>query len=200
LLFGPYRRPKLRVGQRAFCLARNADVIITGWSTAPISWPCCRRVGGRDCPGLLVEEELARALRHEAAAAIKDWWGVGTPTVWRWRKALGVGRLDAEGTRRLVQAAAAAQSARLRGRKLTPEQIERCRQSSLALNTVQYLRRRPHGRGRFSLWTDEEIALLGTAPDSEIAARLERTTDAVRAQRNLRRIRNACDRRQREHR
>jgi hypothetical protein len=40
--------------------------------------------------GLLVEEELARAVRSEAAAALRYWWGVGSDAVWSWRKVLGV--------------------------------------------------------------------------------------------------------------
>ena len=69
LLFGPYRAPPLKRGDRATCLVRDCEVIITSWTDAPIPWPQCRaladyRGGGW---GLLVDEELARAVRHEAA-------------------------------------------------------------------------------------------------------------------------------------
>jgi hypothetical protein len=43
LLFGPYRAPPLRRGDRAFCRVRDREVVITGWSDAPLSWPRCRR-------------------------------------------------------------------------------------------------------------------------------------------------------------
>jgi hypothetical protein len=33
---------------------------------------------------------LADAVPRESAQAIQDWWGVGSDTVWKWRKALGV--------------------------------------------------------------------------------------------------------------
>jgi hypothetical protein len=35
----------------------------------------------------LVDDELARAVRHESALAIRYWWGVGTKTVVWWRRA-----------------------------------------------------------------------------------------------------------------
>jgi hypothetical protein len=70
LLFGPYKGPPLKPGDRAFCLYRDATVIITGRADAPIPWARCRAL---DSPGagsgLLVDEELARAVRHEAAAS-----------------------------------------------------------------------------------------------------------------------------------
>jgi hypothetical protein len=71
LLFGPYRAPPLKRGDRATCLFRDATVVITSWTDARIPWPRCRAL---DSPGggsgLLVDEELARAVRHEAAAAV----------------------------------------------------------------------------------------------------------------------------------
>src|SRR5262249_2059058 len=53
--------------------------------------------------GLLVEEELARAVRSESALAIHYWWGVVPSVVWRRRKALGVEPLN-EGSARLRKA------------------------------------------------------------------------------------------------
>jgi hypothetical protein len=81
LLFGPYRAPHLTRGERANCLYRDTTVVITGLSDAPIPWPRCRALdstGGGS--GLLVDEELARAVRHESAAAVGYWWGVSNQT------------------------------------------------------------------------------------------------------------------------
>jgi hypothetical protein len=107
LLFGRCQAPPLRRGDRAHCLFRDATVIVTSWTDAPIPWPRCRV---RDSPGpgsgLLVDEELARAVRHEAAVAVMFWWAASQSTVHDWRRALGVGRTGNEGTARLVQAAA----------------------------------------------------------------------------------------------
>ena len=48
LLFGPYKAPPLKCGDRAFCLFRDADVVIPSWTDAGISWPRCRAI---DSPG-----------------------------------------------------------------------------------------------------------------------------------------------------
>ena len=45
LLHGPYTPPRLRRGDRATCLYRDAEVVITSWSDARISWPRCRAIG-----------------------------------------------------------------------------------------------------------------------------------------------------------
>ncbi len=58
---GPYNAPALRRGDRATCLFRDGDVIITGWSDARIAWPRCRRPGTHGGgSGLLVDEEPGR--------------------------------------------------------------------------------------------------------------------------------------------
>jgi hypothetical protein len=101
LLFGPYRPLALRRGDRASCLYRDCDVVVTSWTAARIPWPRCRALDGRGGgSGLLVDEELARAIRQESAAAIAYWWGVNGETVWRWRRAFDVGRMDSPGSRR----------------------------------------------------------------------------------------------------
>src|SRR5580704_11930962 len=70
LLFGPYHPPALRRGDRTQCLVRDADVVVTSWSDGRISWPRCRTLGQRGGSGLLVEDELAQAIRSESALAI----------------------------------------------------------------------------------------------------------------------------------
>jgi hypothetical protein len=195
LLFGPYRPPKFRAGDRTVCLFRDCDVVVTSWTDAPISWPRCRTLGTRSRPGLLVDEELARALRNESALAIRYWWGADPTTVWRWRKALGVGPRDPEGSRRLCQAVAEAAAEKCRGKKLPPEQVERRRRTARELDLAQYLPKGYHG----PWWTVEETALLGTASDEDVARRIGRSADAVRCRRNRHGIPHPRDRRRREH-
>jgi hypothetical protein len=187
LLFGPYQAPALRVGDRAFCLARDSDVVITSWTAARISWPRCRTVGHHGGSGILVDEELARALRHESAVAIRYWWGAGVKTVAWWRKALGIGRADPPGSERLIQAAAEAGGAEVRGKKLPRKAVKIRQRNALALDLGKHL---VPGGGR-PLWTEKEVRLLGTAPDEEIAARLGRTTNAIRVKRTKLGIRTA---------
>ena len=91
LLAGPYHPPPLRKGDHSFCFFRDTDVVVRSWTEARISWPRCRAL---DCPssgsGLLIDEELARAVATESALAIMHHWGVTHGTVIRWRRSLGV--------------------------------------------------------------------------------------------------------------
>src|SRR5262245_51503314 len=89
LLHGPYTPPALDRGQRPSCLFRDAEVIVPSWTDAPIAWPRRRLADRRGKAsgggsGLLVCEELARAVRCEAALAIRHWWSVTHGTVARW--------------------------------------------------------------------------------------------------------------------
>jgi hypothetical protein len=180
LLFGPYTPPPLRKGDRTRCLYRDADVVVTSWSDGRISWPRCRALGHRGGSGLPVEEELARAVRSESAAALMYWWGVNGRTAWAWRKALGVeGRDGTEGSRRLIQAAAEKGADQVRGKPLSPEQVEQRRRTARALILGQYLDP-AHGRG----WTRAELRLLGKVSDAQVAALTGRSENAVRQKRN----------------
>jgi hypothetical protein len=195
LLFGPYKAPALRRGDRALCLVRDCLVVVTTWTAARIPWPPCRALdGGRGGSGLLVNEDLARAVRTEAAAAVCYWWGVSHGAIARWRKALGVGRSDSPGTRRLVKAASEAGAAQQRGCRLPPKQVERRRRMARELNLARHLPTGYHG----PRWSAEDLALLGTAPDADLAAQTGRTVNAVRVLRTRLSIPSACDRRRRQ--
>jgi hypothetical protein len=186
LLHGPYRQPRLRKGDRATCLYKDCDVVVTGWTDARISWPRCRPVDvPRSHPSLLVDDELARAVRQESAAAVRHWWGVSVAVVWRWRRALGVTRTNNEGSRR-IRAAAEAGAARQRGVPLPPEAVERRRRTAREKHLAQYLRLGYHG----PRWTKGDLALLGALTDDEVARRTGRTRDAVRQRREKRGLPN----------
>ena len=92
LLHGPYPAPALVIGEETTCLLRGCTVRITSWTEAPIPWPRCQAIDQRGGSGLLLNDELARAVRCEAVMAIRHWWGVSGGIVCRWRKVLGVGR------------------------------------------------------------------------------------------------------------
>ena len=167
VLRGTYIPPALRRGDRTDCLVRDCMMVVTTWSDAPISWPCGRPAGRRGGPlRLIVDEELARAVRQESAAAICYWWGVSNVTVGKWRKALGVNRRNNEGSQVLIRAAttkARAAQNPIRSaayRQKQRENIIRRRLGELAPELI-------NGQA----WTPEDKALLGTLPDREVASR-----------------------------
>jgi hypothetical protein len=195
LLFGPYKAPALKRGDRATCLFKDCDVAVTGWTDARISWPRCRPLDvPRSRPALLVDEELARAVRHESAAAIQHWWGVSGLVVWKWRKALGVGRTNCPGSQRLIRAASEQGAAQVRGKELPAEQVKRRRQTALDLGLGRNLL---PGCNRGPRWTRRELALLGTEDDDVIAARVGRTPNPVGVMRRSRKVPKFRDRRRR---
>ncbi|HTU21766.1 MAG TPA: hypothetical protein VMG10_27255 [Gemmataceae bacterium] len=156
LLFAPYQPPALKVGDRTFCLYRDAEVLVYDWSLAPLSWPLCYQAARRGVgKGILVDDELARAVRHESVLAVQYWWGVCQKTVCQWRSALGVRRLDSEGSRRLIHQAALG-----------------------GLNA-----RHSRTAGEVRLWTAAELALLKTLPDAEVVSRTGRSYPGVRSMR-----------------
>jgi hypothetical protein len=195
LPFGPYKAPRLRRGDRAFCLYRNCEVIITGWTHARLRWPRCRALESPGCgSGLLVDEVLARAVRHEAAAAIRYWWGASAAAVRSWRKALGVTPTDNQGSLRLTRAAAEAGAKAMKARAWTDEERERRRQVNAERGLAANLITGYHG----PLWAAEDIALLGQVADAELARRTGRTVGAVRQKREELGIPNPAANRWRE--
>jgi hypothetical protein len=191
LLRGPYRAPPLAVGDRVTCLIRGPGVVIIGWSQALIPWPLCRPVGRRGHPSLLVTAALARAIRTESAQAVRHWWSVSAPVVTCWRKALGAaGKAGTEGSRRLAQAAVRKAAAAVKATVWTAAERQRRRERAIRLNFASHLQ-----AGRTNLWTEAELALLGTQPDDVIARRIGRTFVAVRTMRIKQGIAPAGDRR-----
>jgi hypothetical protein len=199
LLFGPYEQPPLRKGDRAVCHYRDTHVVVTGWSAGRIPWPRCRALDSRGHgSGLLVDEELARAVRSASAAAVMYWWGVSSSTVWLWRTALGVkGWTATEGTRPLMRGVWEKAAASLRGKRLPPEQVERRRRRKPRdLDTGRHRKR----AAKAPAWPAWQRELLGTAPDAEVAARIGRTPGAVCQKRCHLGIPTYRDRRRRENR
>lgn len=112
LLFGPYRAPDVSTGW----LDDEIDGLteVGGWTHAPIPWPR-RRKSGR--PSLILCGDLIRAVQQESSAAVQHHWGVGPVTVWRWRQALGVGRVTPGTRERLRTETGVPPEAAARGRE-----------------------------------------------------------------------------------
>jgi hypothetical protein len=185
-LLGTYTPPRVRVGGRAFCLYRDADIVITSISDAPIPWPRCRAADSRGGSGLLVTETLVRAIRTESAEALKYWFGVGTHAVWSWRKAFGVTQWGTSGSRALLDATTRKANAITRGKRLPATAVRDRRQRAKDLDLAQHLR--AYQTARFPPWPAADAALLGTMPDTELAGRTGRTRDGVYKERRRRGI------------
>jgi hypothetical protein len=136
-------------------------------------------VGQRGGCGLLLDEELARAVRCESASAIAYWWGASDGVVWRWRKVLGVDRMANEGSRRLILAAAAAGGQAMRERGLSDEECDQRSRAALRLDLKRFLHLGYHG----PRWTPEQLQLLGKEPDAVVAGKVGRSVNAVRVMR-----------------
>jgi hypothetical protein len=210
LLFGPYRMPKCKVGGTLRCHIRGM-VKVLGITAAPMQWPFTRRPGGRGGrPMLVICGDLVRAIRRESEAAIVYHWGSSIPTVWRWRKALGVGQFT-EGTRDLYrrwlpekldeealenQAKArqtpefrAKLSEALRGKPM-PEHVKRKllkankgRKPSAESRRKMSEAQKRRGSTAEPPWTPQEERLLGTMTDNEVAKTIGRTRTAVNSRR-----------------
>src|SRR5688500_16838345 len=88
LLFGPYRPPpRIRRGSIVQDAIRG-NVVMVRWSAAPLRWPIGRQP--KEPSGLIVTDELVRALKSESGLAIYYWWGIMPSTVTRWKQSLGI--------------------------------------------------------------------------------------------------------------
>jgi hypothetical protein len=133
----------------------------------------------RTHPSLLVDEELARAVRTESAAALTYWWGASGSVVHRWRRATGVTRTNNPGSNRLIRAASAQGAEAAAEREWTDAERAHHRRLTAERGLARHLTTGYHG----PRWTPEELALLGRLPDEEVARRIGRTPDAVRQRR-----------------
>jgi hypothetical protein len=179
LLVGPYRPPALAKGARTYCHLRATTVVVTSLTDARIPWPRCRDPRCRGGSGMLVDDELLRAIRTEAAVAVAYWWGVPPSCVSRWRRLLGVERFN-KGSARLQKRNGAKGAASLQSKRWTPAERAAKRALSRALGLVRFMRTK---RWPERPWMPSEVKLLGTMPDAAVAARVGRSRATVRRER-----------------
>lgn len=168
-LGGPYRAPEVKVGQWIEC-ERFGQRRVLGWSEGPIPWPLCRRTGPMS---LVLCGDLVRAVEGEAAIVVALAWGVSRQTVHIWRRLLGVVETNA-GTHSRWQSNIA--------EVISPPQANRGLAKAHApdarLRAEATKRERGHVSNR-RVWTPEEIALLGTCLDTDLARALDIDTRSV---------------------
>ena len=176
---GPYCPPQVQVGQLIKC-ERFGEVKVSSWSDAPIPWPLCRIKGSSG--SIILCGDLARAVQTETAAAVALAWGVDRFTVHKWRRVLNVKRAN-EGTR--------ARHRQNRPLVISAEAnelgITRAHAAPARVQAEKTKRERGHISNRRA-WSEEEVAMLGTMPDKEVAQRLgccERSVSSERRRRGL---------------
>src|SRR5262245_25809937 len=139
LLHHSYTQSTTPHGEPAARLLQPRNAVHMRRTDDPISWPPCRSHRSRAktserWPARLPCVELARGMRCESARRIQHWWNVTHGTVARWRKALGVDRLNNEGTHRLIQASAVEGGQAKRRRGVTAAERRQRRRTALRLN------------------------------------------------------------------
>jgi hypothetical protein len=131
---GPVTTPAAHTGSGSSTF-RSVEVVIYDWTIGPISWPLRYHAETRAFgKGILVEDELARAIRHESATVLAHWWGVCGATVRKWRRAFGIHRTATEGSRQLIH------------------------QTAIGALNARHKRK----SGDIRLWTDEELGMKTT--------------------------------------
>jgi hypothetical protein len=186
-------------------------------SAGPIPWPIGRNLPRGRQRFVILTGDLIEAVKRESAAAVCHWWGVGTNTVWSWRKALGVGAIT-EGTSRLkgevfephkerVRAAARPTlsspqrrekiAASKRGKARPLESGRASGKAHLGKQHSEETRRkmseahRRRGSGGADtgrLWTEEEDELVRTLTPQEAAQRTGRPIKAIWSRRQKLRV------------
>jgi hypothetical protein len=117
------------------------------------------------------------------------WWAASKTAVQNWGRASGITRSNNEGTMRLMLAAAEKGAEAIQGREWSQEEREQRRRNAVEKNLAQHLITGYHG----PRWTKQQLAMLGTMPDAEVAAKTGRTPSAVRIMRTRLGIANPFD-------
>lgn len=208
LRFGNYRSPPFKYGVKVDCLARG-EVTIWGQSDGRIPWPIGKKGSALS---LVLYGDLAKAVRREAAIAVRFWWGISGSTILKWRRALGITLTEGDRllrrdymtpkhNRRMTQAATAVANlpgrrakiaASKRGKPRPPAVIAKIRRANLGKKlpvavrnkmSLAHKARGTHPPAAGKTWGARETALLKSLRPVDVAKRTGRTLKAVYAAR-----------------
>ena len=190
---GPYAPPLVPIGSWLKCELRGM-VQVGGYSNGLIPWP----VAVNHPRQMILCEDLVKALKTESRVAVCFHFGISPQMVSEYRRRLGIERFTAGSIRlfwRNVKLAAsdearAKMSRQREGRQdlMTPVDRERLREiqrrpksETWKAKMVERWQRRFTLLGKPDEWTEEELKLIGTRPDREVAKLLNRSVLAVKA-------------------
>jgi len=189
LRYGPYHSPQLRLGTEVMC-ETYGYVRVADYTDGRIPWPRAykppydhrRGKGSRGRRPFILFGDLVRAVQMESSVAVQHWWGVSDPTVTRWRKSLGVPKMNPGSKDLFGDNANRNFTPKIRAKALKAAHCPTAyaKAKHTRLSHPNDLTRRP--------WTPEEEKLLGTDLDRIIAVRLGRSKVAVLHRRDRLRI------------
>ena len=200
LVDGPYTPPFVPIGARLKCELRG-ELEVDGYTNALIPWPVTK--GHRK--QLILCGDLLRALKTESVAAVAFHFGISHALVSELRQRFGVERYTAGSMRLFWRNIERARTADARdkisraheGRKdrMKPEDRERLREIQKRPKAASWKERMFERQQRSMAmrrpWTEEEMRLIGTRPDREVARLINRSFSAVKGKKFelLRRLR-----------
>lgn len=192
LVDGPYAPPLLAIGGWLKCELRG-ELQVGGYTDALIPWPTATGHAKQR----IVCGDLVRALKTESRLAVSFHFGMSAALVSEYRHRLGIERYTAGSMRlfwRNINLARTDEArAKLsrhhegRGDTMTPEAREKLREIQRRPKSEQWKqkmgerwKRRFATSGRPAPWTEEELKMIGTRPDREVAKLLNRSLSSVK--------------------
>ena len=193
LISGPYSPPVVPIGGHLKCELRG-DLKVGGYTNAIIPWP----VALNHAKQLILCGDLVRALKTESRAAVVFHFGISPQWISEYRGRLGIERFTPGSMRLFWRTVNLARTPEARkkmsrqreGRKdlMLPEDREKLRaiqqrpkSKEWKVKMSERQQRRNFYVGHPEKWTVEELKLIGSRPDREVAKMLNRSLSAVKA-------------------
>lgn len=190
---GPYAPPNVRVGAWLKCELRGL-LQVGGFSNALIPWPTAVKHRKQ----LIVCRDLVKALKTESRLAVCFHFGISLQMVSQYRRRLGIERLTAGSTRLFWRNVKLAGSDEARAKMSRQRENRKDLMSREDRERLREIQKRPKSEawkdkaaerwqrryllsGKPAEWTEDELKLIGTLPDREVARLLNRSVLAVKA-------------------